>query len=561
MAISELITFDGGMSTKTSPHLIGRNEGIICENVDLEKGTLYPLKPFQFTKTVNGRHIYNYEDTIIANQEYADDRFYEEYGGRLYWTNGGFDNGLRKFDDTLPDINIGALAEAPDGLTDAEVGQITMAYDAAITGRLTKSGVYTYAFTIIDSSGIESAPVIRTSEVDLVNKNNAAIKMSISLSSFTAWQTAHPTMVGINIYRTGGDNPTFNLLVESLSPSSDGVWTDATNAYWADTIADINVSRIELTTFENIPPPDNIDMLLEIKGTLWASWGKKVYFSQTGSPEFWGALDYITLDKTCTGIGKFGDSVLAFTKTSSYIINGNNRDNVSIQRLPFNQGCISKHSIVNIDAYLVWASMNGICLFDGSNVQVITKKTLAWDEFGRLGNTSYDSYGDSEKWSSGSGFDIKYAVGYQDKYYGVFNGGIVIIDIANGLKVSSIGLEDVVSVSYNYEDNFLYAVVENGDATYDVYAQLGQDGLMEATWKTGRISEGSVNVKKHYRRIEIDGSPTSVTIYVDGIRVYYIEKQNRFFLPAGISGLDIQFEIKTSTEIRGMKYEYSVLKA
>ena len=559
--ISELITFNGGMSTKTSSHLIGRNEGIICENVDLEKGTLFPLRPFQFIETVNGRHIYVHEDIVISNQDYTDDRFYDEYGGRLYWSNGGFDNGLRRFDNTLPDTNVGILAEAPSGLTDTEISQITMAYDSLITGRLTKGGVYTYAFTIVDSSGIESAPVIRTSEVSLVNKDNAAIKLIISLSNFSSWQTTHPTMVGINIYRAGGDNPTFNLIAESINTSSDSVWTDATNAYWADTVADIDVSRIELTTFENIPPPDDIDMLLELKGTFWASWGKRVYFSQTGSPEFWGALDYVALDKACTGLGKFGDSVMALTKTSAYIINGNNRDNVSLQRLPFNQGCISKHSIVNIDSYLVWASMNGICLFDGSTIKVITKGTLAWDEFGRLGNTTYDSYGDTEKWSSGSGFDIKYAVGYQDKYYGVFNNGIMIIDLANGLKVSSIAMENVVSVAYNYDDNFLYAITDNGDSTYDVYAQLSVDSMMEATWKTGRLSEGSVNVRKQYRRIEIDGEPTSVTVYVDGIQVYRIEKQNRFFLPSGIIGLDIQFEIKTISEIRGMKYEYSVLKA
>ena len=559
MAVSELITFNGGMSTKTSANLIAKNEGIVCENVDIERGTLTPLKSFQFLETVNGRHIYTIDDTIISNQQYEDARFYEEYAGRIYWTNAGFDNGLRRFDDSIPDINDGILAEAPAPLSITEVDDITMEYDVATIGRLTESAIYTYAFTIIDANGIESAPQIQESGVDLINKSNASIKFSILLSDFATWQTNHPTMTGINIYRTGGDNPTFNLLVENLNLTSEGVTTDATKAYWSDTIADINVSRIELTTFENISPPSNIDMLIELKGTFWASWGKKVFFSQTGSPEFWGALDYITLDKDCTGLGKFGDSIVAFTKTSAYIINGSTRDNVSIQRMPFNQGCVSKYSVVNIDAYLVWASMNGICLFDGSVIKVITKNTLAWDEFGRLGNTTYDSYGDTEKWSSNTGFDLKYAVGYQDKYYGVFNNGIMVIDIANGLKVSTIAIENIASVSYNYEDNFLYAIIDNGDDTYDVYAQLGGDSVMTATWKTGRISEGSINISKHYRRVEIDGTPLSVKVFVEGKEVYYVEDRNKFFLPSSIIGKDIQFEIQTISEIRGMKYEYTPL--
>jgi hypothetical protein len=560
MAISELITFNGGMSTKTSPHLIGRTEGIICENLDLERGTLSPLPSFQFIETVNGRHITNYNGTILSNQAQDDDRFYTEFAGRLYWSNNGFTDGLKRYDETIPDVNIGIKAEAPDPLTDAEVNQIVMAYDSNTVGRLTESGIYTYAFTIVDTNGIESYPKIVDSDVDLINKNNPSIKMTVSIANYEAWQVTHPTMAGVNVYRTGGDNPTFNLLAENISPTSVEVTSDATNAYWSDTIADINVSRIELTTFENIAPPDEIDMLIESKGTLWASWNKRVYYSQTGTPELWGNLDYVSLDRDCTGLGNFGDVVVAFTKTSAYIISGNNRDNVSLQRLPFNQGCISKHSIVNIDSYLVWASMNGICIFNGSTIEVITKTILAWDEFGRLGNTTYDSYS-NEKWSSVGGFDIQYAVGYQDKYYGVYNNGIMIIDISNGIKVSTIYMENVVAVSYNYDDNFLYAIVDNLDDTYDVYAQLDGASVMTATWKTGRISEGSTNIKKHYRRVEIDGFPISVTVFIDGTQVFKVEKQRTFFLPHGLTGDDIQFEISTINEIRGLKYEYTAMKA
>lgn len=559
--ISELITFDGGLSTKKAQHLIGRNEGIMCENVDLEKGTLYPIKAFQFIENVNGKHIYANDEVIISNQSVEDNRFYAEYGGRLYWSNDKYTDGLMRYNSTLPDINIGIKAEPPEKLTSVEAGQITMAYDSSVDGQLTEGASYTYAFTIVNSDGVESAPAVLSSDVDLVNKNNASIKMAIAIANFTAWQTNHPDMVGINIYRSGGDNPTFNLLAESLTPTSTGVTTDGANAYWHDTVADINVSRIELTTFDNMPPPDNMDMLIELKGTMWASFGKRVYFSQTGAPEFWGQLDFITLDKGCSGLGKFGDSIIAFTKTSAYMINGNNRDNITVQKLPFNQGCISKHSVVNIDAYIVWASMNGICIFDGASIQVITKNTLSWDEFGRLGNATYDDFSDNYKWSSGSGFDLLYAVGYQDKYYGVYNNGILIIDISNNLRVSTIYMENVVSVNYNYEDNFLYAVVNMLDGTYDVYAQLNGETPSQATWKTGRISEGSTNVRKHYRRIEIDGKPDSVTIFVDGEEVYSIEGHSTFFLPSSIIGKDIQFEIKTSSEVRGLKYEYTPLKA
>ncbi len=559
--ISELITFNGGLSTKTAPHLIGRSEGIVCQNVNLERGTLYPLSSFQFQETVNGRHIYNYNGSIISNQTEADNRFYDEYNGRLYWSNAGYATGIKRYDDLAP--NAGILAEAPDALTDTQLSEITMEVDTVADGRLTYLAEYTYAFTVVDANGVESAPRIKASNVILNNKSDLAIHMKMLKPD---WDSSFNGVHGINIYRVGGDNPSFNLIAEGLLATSTKIIDGDLDPdyiggyyYFVDTFADINVSRIELTTFENIAPPDNLDMLIEIKGTFFGSWGKRVYFSHTGAPEFWGELDYVSLDKDCTGLGKFGDSIIAFTKTSAYIINGNNRDNISMQRLPFNQGCISKHSIANIDSYLVWASMNGICIFDGSAIQVITKKTLSWDEFGRLGNTTYGDYS-SERWSSGTGFDMKYAVGYQDKYYGVFNNGIMVIDIANNLKVSTIYLENVTSVAYNYEDNFLYAIVDNLDGTFDIYAQLDGSSLMTATWKTGRITDGSVNVRKHYRLIDIDGQPESIKIYVDGVFKYESKKKSRFFLPSGLVGRDIQFEIESINEIRGLKYEYTQLE-
>ena len=108
--LSELITFDGGLSTKIDSRLIKRNEGIICQNVKLETGTLKPLENMLFIQTVNGKHIYPYNDLIISNQSEYDDRFYDTYGDRLYWSDNGYsDYGLRRYNGT----DIGIKAEAP----------------------------------------------------------------------------------------------------------------------------------------------------------------------------------------------------------------------------------------------------------------------------------------------------------------------------------------------------------------------------------------------------------------------------------------------------------------
>lgn len=528
--IQQVITFDGGLSTKRAPHLIKRNEAVICENVCLERGSLCPLPKLSFIENVSGRHIRVQDDNIIANATLADDRFYDTYSGRLYWSNLSYGSfGLARYNDT----DAGEDADAPDAPNVDPTAVTTSA------GQL--NGTYTYCYTFIDDTGVESAPS-GFLEVTVSDK-----QVDLTLSDTNA-----PTDLDTrNIYRTGGDNPTFNLVGE----------VKAGTTVFSDNTRDLDVSRIELYTFENTPPPNGLDMFLECRGTFWGSVGKKVHFSRTGSPEYWGLLDYVVLDKECTGLGKFGDYVIAFTRTSAYIISGSTRDDISLKRLPFNQGCIEKHSVVNIDAYLLWTSLNGICMFNGSTVEVITKKILSWDEFGRVGNTTYADYdGTTAKWDSSAGFDMQYAVGYQDKYYGVFNNGIVMLDLSDGLKVSTISVDNVASVAINQDDNLLYVLTKNDVDGYDVYYLERGNEFMNAKWRSSRLVDETTDTVKHYRDVELDGMPISVEVFVEGKSIRLYEGQKQFKLPAGVHGRDIQFEVITNTEIRSLKYEYSVKK-
>ncbi len=553
MAISELITFDGGLSTKIDPHLIARNEAVICQNVNLENGVLTPLQEMQFIENVKGEHIYVYDSSIITNDTLTDNRFYDEYAGRLYWTDGVYGSyGLLRYDSAVtPDPDVGVDAEAPNPYDQATY-PITVSTSTVI-GQLSNAE-YTYALTVVDSDGIESIPLVIGSATATKNKS---IKLCVDEASVTTYLTSITSTV--NIYRTGGDNPTFNLVVEDMSPTHPLVQTQGTNLCYYDSVADINVSRIELTSFENYAPNDSMDMLIELKGTFYGAVDKRVYFSQTGRPEFWHPLDYVQLDRECTGLGKFGDTIIAFTRTSAYTLSGNNRDNIVLQRMPFNQGCVNKHTVANIDAFLIWTSLNGICLFDGANIQVLTKKSIAWDEFARVGNATFHDI--TTKWDGGSGFSIKYATGYQDKYYGVFNNGIVIIDLSSGLKVSTIYVDNVASVAFNRDDDFLYVVVDKLDGTFDVHALINTGTNMEATWKTGRLTDGSINIKKHYRQVTVDGVADTINVYVDTVLKHTATNQEKFMLPPGCIGDDIQFEIITTSEVQGVKYQYTELKA
>ena len=121
--ISEILTFDGGLSTKTAPHLIGLNEGIICENVDLESGILKPFSSLTYVDNVNGKHIYPYQEIIISNQNKDENRFYNRYNNIIYWSDAGYTiNGIMKYNGT----NMGIEDDAPKPLSVIQMMKIVM---------------------------------------------------------------------------------------------------------------------------------------------------------------------------------------------------------------------------------------------------------------------------------------------------------------------------------------------------------------------------------------------------------------------------------------------------
>ena len=83
---------------------------------------------------------------------------------------------------------------------------------------------------------------------------------------------------------------------------------------------------------------------------------------------------------------------------------------------------------------------------------------------------------------------------------------------------------------------------------------------MTATWKTGRLFDNTPSIRKQYRQVELEGTPDSVEVFIDGISRYKCYNKDKFMLPAGLIGRDIQFEIITTNEIKSMKYQYSQLQ-
>lgn len=94
----------------------------------------------------------------------------------------------------------------------------------------------------------------------------------------------------------------------------------------------------------------------------------RLWRSEVGKPEAVGALSYIdTLDgEAITGIKRLRDTLLVFCATCVYIVTGFSSSTFAMEKIEPNIGCISHHSIVNIEDVLWFASESGVYTYDGS---------------------------------------------------------------------------------------------------------------------------------------------------------------------------------------------------
>ena len=232
--VKQLIVFNGGLSTKTSATLIAPNEAVECKNVNLEEGTLKAIKDSVLVQAVTGIHCHYSSNAFISNPTSADDRFYADYAGTVYWSDGNFTtNGVMKYDGTDAGVN----ADAP-----VQPDQIAV---AGVAGGILE-GSYTYCYTFVDSAYLEGVP---SAFADVILTANQKTEVTIN-------PTNTPTdCVSVKIYRTGGANPTFNLVGEID-------YTDTTGStVFTDNIRDIDVARIELTSLDNTPAPNSLEVL------------------------------------------------------------------------------------------------------------------------------------------------------------------------------------------------------------------------------------------------------------------------------------------------------------
>lgn len=518
----EIVDFTGGVNTHIEAHSIPDNQGVFISNADISHGSIRTHRSPSLIGARVGEHAayYRAQDEVVSSTE---DRFYVEIDGFLYWSNSA--GVLKRYDGTTvnnlgghvaPTVAVGVVAGAA-GLLD---------------------GDYTYTYTYVHTGGFESPPA-PFANLATVTRNQVGL-------TFTDIPPASATHR--RVYRAGGINPTFNHVVEL--PIATGTYTD--------NIPDMDISREELTTYNDDPAPSGLDMLVESYGVLWGALGDKVYFSRQGQPEYWSAYNFIKLPQTVTGLGVIGNSIIAWCGSSMYRITGSNINDVSVTKLPFQYGCANKRTVKSIEGVLMWVSTlddkDAICMYDGSNVTLVSNYSSDFNN-PSIGEMAYSDF-DAETYLNFT-FDIKNAVVSNKRYFLFLDGRVVCVDF-NGGGQRLYYFADTIEGAYNKNESLVVIKADGNEyeffPDYSTYRNL--------VYRTGTLTDGTLSVKKRYRQVKTHGEGDyTIYVLVDGVQVA-ASTEKKFFLPSCVDGFHIQFIVKSTeyAKINTIGYEYAMLK-
>ena len=375
MAIWTTNNFTGGMNNYIHPSLLQPNTAAFLEDVRIDNGKIKPVLR-------NG--IYGNGSTTNAEalgHHASNNRSAVKWYDRWYWSyNNATVSGPFYGTDTAnyggPNVpwqsSLGSALGVPHVEYAGSANVPSFTTDTAGTGETGLSGDYKYCITLVDWNGYEGAPGSLESYWKEVTVSDKVVV--ISIASMTLPANVHYAKV----WRTIDHGADF-YLVGTLSNETVDEYIVDNDWVLRDTMSDsILLMRSPLTSTDNDLPPNGGKYLCESNGVFFLAVGSRLYFSRQDNPHAWPTLNFIGFDDVITGIAPEFSGVLVFTNFSAWRVTGaESQETISRTLIPGNHGCPNYHSISAISNAPIWVSQDGICLWNGESIEVVTHQRLS----------------------------------------------------------------------------------------------------------------------------------------------------------------------------------------
>ncbi len=206
------------------------------------------------------------------------------------------------------------------------------------------------------------------------------------------------TLTGIENAPPGDYNITHQRLYRSVSGTSGSLFyfveeRAVSNADWEDTMGSYG-DPIETTLYD--PPPSDMHSIIALpNGGMAGLSGNALCLSVPYAPHAW-PTDYQeknTMESEGVGLAVLGQSIVVLTETRPYLATGTDPNSVTMKRLPLNQACVSKKSIVHLDKLgVMYASPDGLVLVHPGGVELLSEDWLSKKEWQTYKPSSIHAY-------------------------------------------------------------------------------------------------------------------------------------------------------------------------
>jgi hypothetical protein len=330
--------FTGGMNEVLSPALLNEKTASLLVNANIESGKLSSIKMPKKLPVNSPEDLQHYGRINRSTVKIYD---------RTYWSN----------NDTLNAPFYGGDEENYLGIPYPDYDE-EVVFAPQADGELT--GNFKYCVTYVNENGWESAPGAVLDYERSISLENQFVNITVS------WEDERISYA--KIYRTQKEGADFYCVGE-IKKSGES---------FVDKTSDYTLAGLEpLSSIDNYPPPDKGKYLCESGNVFFLAVGSTLYFSIQGNPHAWPKLNFIGFDDIITGIVSEFQGVLVFTANNAYrIVGADNIATVTKTELPGQQGCVNYNSIAQISNAPIWLSNDGICLWDGQSINVISRRIM-----------------------------------------------------------------------------------------------------------------------------------------------------------------------------------------
>ena len=414
-------------------------------------------------------------------------------------------------------------------------GKLSEAFNVALTvpgGNTPAIGVElrdvyrTYIYTYLTDRDEESAPSPAVVTPLKLDQNDSV------LVQWADRPGDRTDITRVRIYRNAsGNNSSGFMLIHPLTDIPVGYKYDGSKGTpnFLDNFADDRLGE-PCPTFNWDMPPNNMKGLISMPNGIMAGFvGNSIYFSEPNIPYAWNRDYTLVIEYEVVGMAAFGQSIFVATKGNPYVISGVDSAGMSAMKLELNQSCVSKRSLKTIGGSVIYASPDGLVLYQNGGANVYTSGIISKADWQALTPSSIRG------------------VEFENRYYAFYSGGCLIFDLTSGSYIKSDQTADAVF----------------SDRTSDTLFILTSTTIKNASTLSGTALTGSYKSRVYrfpkpvalaWLYMDADtafsASTTTVKLYRDGVLVITksVTNNNPVRLPAGM-GTEWQVWIESNVKI------------